>query len=162
VVHHQIAACVRTCACASRYYNGAGCCDPGSGSCSSGTTPKQCASVYHSCTVPLKITGSTPRADLVCPGQPDDWPDTWEGTSAGGAAQSVSVTVGGVYRQESSATWTDGSLLGAPLRYRQNEGLCATDLVRACAPAAVLVFLCQSVSSCSVSGGGGRVSSTYY
>jgi hypothetical protein len=128
----SVCVCVFVRVCACRYYNGAGCCDPGTASCGSGTNPKQCASVYHSCTVPLKITGSTPRADLVCPGQPDDWPDTWEGTSSGGGAQPVSVTVGGVYRQESSSQWTDGSLLSAPLRYRKNEGYCVTDFVVRC------------------------------
>jgi hypothetical protein len=85
---------------------GEGCTDP------DGT----CFSVYHSCTVPLTITGSTPRAEWTCPNSnPTDWPVTWWGD--GGV--SVDAKELGVYRRE-SATWTNGLLMDAPEQYRQD------------------------------------------
>jgi len=72
-----------------------------------------CFSVYHSCSVPLRITGATARSDYVCPGQPSDWPTTWVGDEGA----SVQANVLGVYRRESS-TWTnDGWLETAPAKY---------------------------------------------
>ena len=104
------------------YANGAGCCDPGDSGCTSTSNPAQCSSVYHSCTVPLKITGSTPRSSFVCPSLPTDWPTTWTGTSSGGSA-SVDVSTPNVYRQESS-TWQNGQLQTAPSKYRMQAGVC--------------------------------------
>jgi hypothetical protein len=84
---------------------GVGCTDP-DGTC--GTI------VYHSCTLPLKITGRTPRTDYVCPGvNPSDWPTSWRGDK--GAA--VPATQRGVYRRE-SGTWKNGLLMDVPSRYR--------------------------------------------
>jgi len=94
--------------------NGKGCTDPNG----------SCASVYHSCTVPLRIHGSTPRNDFLCPHTntttyPPDWPTTWTGD--GGDV--VDATVPGLYRRESSAWSSVGFLLTtAPLRYQQDGG----------------------------------------
>lgn len=82
--------------------SGSGCTDP------SGT----CFSVYHSCTVPLRINGTTSRSNYVCPGQPNDWPTTWVGDN--GAA--VIANVSGVYRREAS-NWVNGVLTTVPAKY---------------------------------------------
>jgi hypothetical protein len=52
---------------------------------------------YHSCSVPLKITGTIPRSQYTCPGQPSDWPTVWEGD--GGAR--VDTGVANLYRRAS-------------------------------------------------------------
>jgi hypothetical protein len=84
--------------------NGTGCTYPG------GT----CSSVYHSCTLPIKITGRTPRKDYKCTDKnPLDWPTSWIGDK--GVA--VPAIERGVYRRESSP-WKNGLLLGVPTRYR--------------------------------------------
>jgi len=65
------------------------------------TEPGTCFSNYHSCTTPLKITGTTARADYTCPGGlPADWPKTWW-TEQGAE---VNASVPNLYRRE-SATW---------------------------------------------------------
>lgn len=87
----------------SKKPSGEGCTDP------DGT----CFSVYHSCTRPLSINGTTRRQDYICPGQPDDWPTTWVGSDG----TPVSADVPGVYRSESS-TWSDGWLTTVPEKYR--------------------------------------------
>lgn len=114
------------------------------------TEPGTCFSNYHSCTTPLKITGTTPRADYTCPGGlPADWPKTWR--TVDGAP--VNASVPHEYRRE-SATWavrseqqqflrkgarqaqqllrasdsqTDDQLwlADAPARYREPAGECA-------------------------------------
>jgi hypothetical protein len=80
------------------------------------TDPKgTCFSVYHSCTIPLKITGSIPRAKYQCPNQnPSDWPTTWIGDNG----VNVTATTRGVYRRE-SGTWKNGFLMDVPGRYRR-------------------------------------------
>jgi hypothetical protein len=80
------------------------------------TDPKgTCFSVYHSCTIPLKITGRIPRAQFVCPNQnPSDWPTTWMGDNG----ENVTATTRGVYRRE-SGTWKNGFLMDVPERYRR-------------------------------------------
>jgi hypothetical protein len=84
---------------------GIGCTDP-NGTC--GT------SVYHSCTVPIQITGRTPRKDFVCPTtNPSDWPTQWKGDN--GVA--VDATTRGVYRRE-SGVWKNGFLMDVPSHYR--------------------------------------------
>jgi hypothetical protein len=82
-----------------------GCTDP------SGT----CFSVYHSCTLPLTISGTTPRSQYTCPNvNPSDFPSSWMGDGG----QTVDAAVRGTYRRE-SATWsTDSFLLDAPASYR--------------------------------------------
>jgi hypothetical protein len=74
-----------------------------------------CFSVYHSCTLPLTIPGSTPRSQFTCPNvNPSDFPSTW----IGDGGQSVDASVRGTYRRE-SATWSgDSFLLDAPSSYR--------------------------------------------
>jgi hypothetical protein len=143
---------IPVCKMCNRYANGVGCCDPGSATCNSSTTPLQCSSAYHSCTVPIKITGSTPRASYVCPPQPTDWPVTWEGTSASGAAQPVDVTVGGIYRQESSSDWTNGQLLSVPPWYNEAAGFC-TDYAVVCACARACVHAGGRACLCWRAGG---------
>jgi acetyl esterase/lipase len=70
---------------------------------------------YHSCTVPLKITGTIPRSDYVCPGQPDDWLTEWTSPDEGNppvgggtvcAPDNCEPLVPGLYRRESSF-WTN-------------------------------------------------------
>jgi hypothetical protein len=80
------------------------------------TDPKgTCSSVYHSCTLPLKITGRIPRSQFVCPNQyPSDWPTTWMGDNG----VNVTATTRGVYRRE-SGTWKNGFLMDVPERYRR-------------------------------------------
>jgi len=113
----------------AKYYDGEGCCDPGADDCSSTTSPAQCSSVYHSCTVPLRINGTTPRSEYVCPGLPSDWPATFTGTSNPDTdpPPAVDVTTPGVYRQESS-TWSDGQLQTVPGRYRAEAGICVVSV----------------------------------
>jgi hypothetical protein len=84
------------------------------------TDPKgTCASVYHSCTIPLKITGRVPRAQYKCPNRnPSDWPTKWKGDNA----VNVTATKRGVYRRE-SATWKNGFLMDVPGRYRRFSGV---------------------------------------
>jgi len=87
------------------------------------TEPGTCFSNYYSCTTPLRINGSVPRAQYQCPGgMPSDWPRVWTGD--GGAV--VDASVPGLYRRE-SASWSGGSgephwLLDAPARYRSPAG----------------------------------------
>jgi hypothetical protein len=84
---------------------GVGCTDP-NGTC--GTN------VYHSCTLPLQITGRTPRNEFVCPEKnPADWPTIWVGDNG----VPVPVTERGVYRRE-SGTWKNALLMDVPSRYR--------------------------------------------
>jgi hypothetical protein len=84
---------------------GQGCTDPNG----------SCFSVYHSCTIPLKITGSIPRAQYKCPNRnPSDWPTTWKGDNGA----NVTATTRGVYRRE-SGTWKNGFLMDVPARYRR-------------------------------------------
>lgn len=71
--------------------------------------------VYHSCTLPIKITGTTPRKDYVCPNiNPTDWPTTWKGDNG----LPVNATKRLEYRRE-SGLWKDSFLLDVPARYRQ-------------------------------------------
>jgi hypothetical protein len=96
--------------------SGAGCTDP------DGT----CFSVYHSCTLPLKINGKIPRSEYTCPAaQPFDWPTVWVGDNG----EPVDASVLGVYRRE-AATWDKISNLlvhdSVPDRYREDVGLCGT------------------------------------
>lgn len=83
---------------------GAGCTDPNG----------SCKTVYHSCTIPFKITGSVQRSSFECPNQnPSDWPTQWIGDN--GAA--VNAGTIGVYRRE-AGQWSDSFLLDVPARYR--------------------------------------------
>ena len=71
--------------------------------------------VYHSCTVPIKITGTTPRRDYICPNiNPSDWPKSWKGDNN----LPVNATKRLEYRRE-SGSWKDSFLLDVPDRYRQ-------------------------------------------
>jgi hypothetical protein len=80
-----------------------------------------CSSVYHSCTVPLKITGSIPRNQLSCPAPlPDDWPLEWIGDDG----FPVDASTPGVYRRQSSE-WVNGFLQTVPERYRAEAGICS-------------------------------------
>lgn len=113
----------------AKYYDGVGCCDPNDGvTCSDSTTPAACSSVYHSCSVPLRITGSTPRSEYTCPGSPKNWPSTWDGTSdpEQDPPPSVDVTAYNVYRQE-SGTWVDRQLQDVDSEYREQAGICYQD-----------------------------------
>jgi len=83
---------------------------------------------YHSCSVPLRITGTIPRADYACVGQPEDWPTKFIGDD--GAP--VDASVPGLYRREEGA-WADGFPRDIPEKYRtwavesvrlQGEGHC--------------------------------------
>lgn len=89
---------------------GSGCTDPGS-----------CFSVYHSCTTPLRITGSVPRADYSCPtAPPADWPQQWRSPDGG----TVVADAYNLYRRE-SATWSNGWLVDAPAKFRDTAaGAC--------------------------------------
>ena len=109
----------------AKYADGVGCCDPeSSGTCDDDTNPAHCFSVYHSCSVPLKITGTIPRDEYVCPGQPSDFPTAWNGTSATSSQNvQVSVVTPGVYRQESSV-WRDGMLVTVPQSYQVDHESC--------------------------------------
>jgi len=99
--------------------NGQGCTDP------NGT----CFSVYHSCTLPFRIAGSTPRSEYVCPAAlPDDWPLNWTGDE--GVA--VDASTPGVYRREASVWELDDEeefylLQTVPSRYRQDVGSLCSD-----------------------------------
>jgi len=92
--------------------DGIGCTDP------DGT----CFSVYHSCTRPIRVTGSVPRSEYQCPpvgGSLSDWPKEWTGDDG----RAVDASVPGTYRRESAA-W-DYTLTDAPMRYRQDDdGMC--------------------------------------
>lgn len=110
----------------AQHASGIGCCDPGSDDCSDSTAPEQCFSVYHSCSIPIRITGSTPRSQYQCPGQPSDWPSQWNGTSTTGAVTLVDASTPGVYRQESSI-WQGGQLMTVPSRYRTTDVGCGDD-----------------------------------
>lgn len=83
---------------------------------------------YHSCTVPLRINGTIPRADYACPGQPVDWPTAWEGDNG----EAVDASVPGLYRRE-SGIWENGFPRDVPTKYKtwavesirlQDEGTC--------------------------------------
>jgi len=93
---------------------GIGCTDP------NGT----CFSVYHSCTVPLRISGSIPRSEYICPRDdgttgPIDWPTQWIGDDD----MPVDANVQGVYRRESSI-WSNDTfvLTTVPERYQEEDG----------------------------------------
>lgn len=96
---------------------GVGCTDPGT-----------CDSVYHSCSLSLKINGTTPRDQYECPGQlPEDWPTTWTGDDGA----SISASVAGLYRRE-SATWSSATSFiddsRVPSKYKTQAGsLCGGD-----------------------------------
>jgi hypothetical protein len=83
-----------------------------------------CFSVYHSCTVPFKITGSVPRSQFTCPASPlpDDWPLQWIGDDG----VPVAASTPGVYRRERSEWSADGLLLAVPEFYRQDVGVCSS------------------------------------
>ena len=84
--------------------NGIGCTDP------LGT----CFSVYHSCTIPITISGTTPRSQYICPNtNPDDWPTVWSGDDG----QVVDASTMGVYRRE-GATWEQSFLSDVGENYR--------------------------------------------
>ena len=71
--------------------------------------------VYHSCTLPFRINGTTPRKDYICPNvNPSDWPTSWMGDDG----RPVNATKRLEYRRE-SATWKDSFLLDAPARYQK-------------------------------------------
>jgi para-nitrobenzyl esterase len=53
---------------------------------------------YHSCSVPLRISGTIPRSEYNCPGQPVDWPTEWVSPDEGNPP--VLNLVPGVYRRE--------------------------------------------------------------
>jgi hypothetical protein len=98
--------------------NGKGCTDPGS-----------CFSVYHSCTMPFKITGSVRRSQHKCV-VPSDWPTVWTGDNG----QAVDVSVPQLYRRE-AGNWNANHLLtGVPARYRANMGDCEANFLGAPAP----------------------------
>jgi hypothetical protein len=84
------------------------------------TDPKgTCSSVYHSCTIPLKITGRVPRAQYKCPNRnPSDWPTKWIGDNG----VNVTATKRGLYRRE-SGTWKNSFLMSVPGRYRRFSGV---------------------------------------
>jgi len=93
---------------------GIGCTDPNG----------SCFSVYHSCTVPLRISGSIPRDEYICPRNdgatgPIDWPIEWIGDNG----MSVDASVQGVYRRESSIWSSDTFVLTTvPQRYQEEDG----------------------------------------
>lgn len=70
---------------------GVGCTDP------DGT----CDSVYHSCTLPLSINGTSSRNSYTCSPPPSDWPTSWTGDDG----VSVDASTPGQYRRE-SAVWS--------------------------------------------------------
>jgi hypothetical protein len=71
--------------------------------------------VYHSCTLPIKINGTTPRKDYVCPNRnPSDWPNSWMGDNK----QRVNATKRLEYRRE-SGKWKDSFLMDVAAKYRQ-------------------------------------------
>jgi hypothetical protein len=73
-----------------------------------------CTTVYHSCTIPIKINGTIPRAEYQCPNRnPMDWPTTW----IGDYGISVNASQMGVYRRE-SGHWENSFLMNVPQRYR--------------------------------------------
>jgi hypothetical protein len=73
-----------------------------------------CFSVYHSCTIPITIMGSTPRSQYACPNtNPIDWPTTWSGDNGA----SVDASTIGIYRRE-AATWEQSFLLDVTDNYR--------------------------------------------
>ena len=84
-----------------------------------------CFSVYHSCTLPISILGSTPRSEYTCPNtNPLDWPTSWMGDNG----QIVDASTMGTYRRE-SATWDQSFLLDVGDDYRaidMNELLTCT------------------------------------
>ena len=83
---------------------GLGCTDP------DGT----CKTVYHSCTIPFKITGSIQRSEFQCLNQnPPDWPELWIGDNG----SAVNADVIGVYRRE-AGNWVDSFLVDVPAEYR--------------------------------------------
>jgi len=78
--------------------------------------------------VPLRINGTIPRSEYNCPGQPADWPITWEGD--GGVP--VDASVPGLYRRESGA-WENSFPRDIPDKYKtwaaesvrlQDENIC--------------------------------------
>jgi hypothetical protein len=84
---------------------GRGCTDP------NGT----CKTVYHSCTIPFTITGTTPRSDFQCTNQnPSDWPKQWIGDNDG----TVNAGTIGVYRRESGLWDGNSFLMNIPDKYR--------------------------------------------
>ena len=71
--------------------------------------------VYHSCTVPIRINGTIPRRNYICPNvNPSDWPNSWKGDNG----KAVNTTKRLEYRRE-SGTWKDSFLMDVPERYRQ-------------------------------------------
>ena len=75
-------------------------------------SPDYCFSVYHSCTLPLRIKGRVPRSQLGICSQPDAWP--WSGLPYG------------VYSKGEQASWTsDGWLASVPAEFTQPAGACA-------------------------------------
>lgn len=73
-----------------------------------------CFSVYHSCTIPITILGSTPRSQYVCPNaNPVDWPTIWNGDNG----QIVDASTMGIYRRE-GANWEQSFLLDVGDNYR--------------------------------------------
>jgi len=68
---------------------------------------------YHSCSVPLRINGTIPRADYACTGQPSDWPTEWVGDE--GAP--VDASVQGLYRRE-EGQWENGFPRDIPEQYK--------------------------------------------
>ena len=85
------------------------------------TEPGTCFSVYYSCTTPLRITGSVPRALYSCPSSPPlDWPQQWTSPDTG---RIVNTSDSHVYRRE-SATWVDGWLMDAPSSFRDSSAIC--------------------------------------
>jgi hypothetical protein len=75
-------------------------------------SPDYCFSVYHSCTLPLRIKGRVPRSQLGTCSQPDAWP--WSGLPYG------------VYSKGEQASWTsDGWLASVPAEFTQPAGACA-------------------------------------
>lgn len=86
--------------------DGIGCTDPNG----------SCFSVYHSCTLPFRIRGSTPRSEYRC-SLPGDWPTVWTGDNGA----TVKASEPGVYRREAS-DWSEGLLLSVPEQYRVDAG----------------------------------------
>ena len=73
-----------------------------------------CIVVYHSCTIPIKINGTIPRAEYQCPSRnPVDWPIT----CVGDYGIAVNTSQMGVYRRE-SGRWENSFLMNVPQRYR--------------------------------------------
>ncbi len=96
-----------------------------------------CQSVYHSCTLPLRIKGQVPRRQLTCR-QPDAWP--YNGLPYG------------VYSREQASWTSDGWLASVPAAFTQSVGACAgqpyTNSLATSGPAYLCAGKTQFVPQC--------------